>query len=275
VTLTDGAYLLLGTEVSTIIDQQTGQPLLYLAPDPAQLWRAAREIERQEQGLRTSAAAKQAWIEWVSWLEFAHWRADDQRELANLRATADQVGRARTRLGSVPENPPPTAPPPVADAVEVMSNIWMLPDGSGLVLKTPDGLAFMDGRAWYRDQARGQVLADPYPSGFKTMIVNYLAARVRDRAATNTRLDDSIRLEEIELGQLLVDKSEYETIGRTDGESTMVEYGTSEIPLREALQRTNTDITKTQQRITLLQQQRSRLPTDLALTERVVASLSR
>ena len=53
----------------------------------------------------------------------------------------------------------------------------------------------------------------------------------------------------------------------------MVEYGAKEIPLQEARRLTDAAVAQAQQRLTLLQQQTSRLPAELALAERVVASL--
>ena len=47
VSVGDGSiYLLLGPEVTVLTDRATGTPLLYLAPNPTQLWIAAKEIER-------------------------------------------------------------------------------------------------------------------------------------------------------------------------------------------------------------------------------------
>jgi hypothetical protein len=125
-------------------------------------------------------------------LEFAHWRADDQGELANVEAMAQRLGQAQANLGVVADSRPGLPLPPVAGAVEVFSSVWMLPDGSGLALRQPDGVIFLDGRGWYRDQARQQPLAEP--TGFRSVALNYLGARVRDRDATAARLDGDIRL---------------------------------------------------------------------------------
>ena len=192
--LNDDAYVMLGPQASVVMDQKTAQPLVTLDREPSQVWRVTKEIERQRAGLKQSADAKLAWIAWMSWLQFAPWHEDDQRELAGLQAMGWRLEQARTILGSVPENPPPPPTPPVANAVEVFSGVWMLPDGSGLALRRPDGLVFMDGKGWYRDQQRQQPLAEPYPAGFRALVVGYLGQQMRERDATRARLESETTL---------------------------------------------------------------------------------
>jgi hypothetical protein len=158
----------------------------------------------------------------MNWLEFAPWHADDRRELANLQTMAWRLEQARVILGSVAENPPPAPTPPVANAVEVFSAVWLLPDGSGLVLRTPEGLAYLDGRAWYRDAARTQPLAQPYPTAFKTLCSLPRSAGAEVMPARPTRHE--LKLAQEELDELMTDKTEYDDLARRTP-ATLVEYG--------------------------------------------------
>ena len=273
--LSEQAYLLLGGEFSSVIDQKTGEPLLFLDREPTQSWRAAREIERQRLGLQQSVGAKQNWIAWMSWLEFAPWRGDDQRELANLQAMEARLGQARELLGPVPDQAPPLPQPPVPGAIELFSGVWLLPDGSALALRLPEGLAFMDGKGWYHDQSRAQPLEDPYPADFKTMMVSYLGQRIREHDAIRARLASDLGLGQADLAQLQQDKSEYDAIARNEPPSSSVDYGTSQIPLGEAQRRTNDDIARTQQRIGLIQNQINTLPGELTAAQQLIANFSR
>lgn len=273
VALTEQTYLLLGDEVFTVIDQQSGQPLLFLDRDPALIWRVAHELERQSLGLQQSARSKQVWISWMSWLEFAPWHDDDTRELANLQAMAGRLELARTQLGGVPASAPPAPTPPLPGAAELFSGAWILPDASGLALRLPEGLVFLDGKGWYRDAERTSAWADPYPAEFKTFVTGYLARQVADAAAIRARLTSDLTEVKSELAALTQDKSEYDTIARTDSPDSFVEYGSTSIPLREAQRRTNDDLAHAQQAATALEQQIATLPQETALAERLAANL--
>ncbi|HEX2987146.1 MAG TPA: hypothetical protein VHS06_03135, partial [Chloroflexota bacterium] len=72
------------------------------------------------------------------------------------------------------------------------------------------------------------------------------------------------------------DRTEYEAIAKTakDG-NTSVEYGSSEIPLREALNRTYSDLTSVTQQIAALDKQIGDLPAATSAAGRLVARLQK
>ncbi|MCC6626697.1 MAG: hypothetical protein IT340_04755 [Chloroflexi bacterium] len=271
--LTDDAYVVLGPQSSLVVDQRTGQPLLTLDREPTQVWRAVKEIERQRDGLKVSAEAKRAWLDWLGWLAFVPDQADDERELANLEIAVWRLEQARAILGSVPAEPPPLPAPPLAGASEVISGVWLLPDGSGLAVRRPEGLAILDGKGWYRDAARQNRLTEPYPDGFRALMTTLLTQQVRDRDATRARLDSEVTLAQEELSELLVDKGEYDSLAASQAPTSMVEYGPKEVPLQEAQRLTNASVTLVQQRLSNLQTQIARLPAEAALAERALVSL--
>jgi spermidine synthase len=274
IVLTETAYLLLDSEHTAVIDQQTGKPLLFLDREPAQLWRAAKEIERQQRGLEQTARAKQDWINWVNWLNFTPWHDGDERELNNIKATTEQLSKARESLGTVPEAAPPLPTPPVSGAFEVFSGVWMLPDGNALALRLAGGrLAFMDGKGIYNDQARTQALDEPYPEGFRTLMTGYLTQQVRDSVATMSRLKIELEDAKVELTALQSDKREYDALAVYTQPDEQVEYGTDEIPLSEARRRTDTDLERTQQRITLLEQQINNIPEEARIAQLLITNL--
>lgn len=271
--LTDDAYVVLGPQSSLVVDQRTGQPLLTLDREPTQVWRAVKEIERQRDGLKITVEAKRAWLDWLGWLAFVPDQADDERELVNLELAVWRLEQARAILGSVPGEPPPPPAPPVAGASEVISGVWLLPDGSGLAVRRPEGLAILDGKGWYRDAARQNRLTEPYPDGFRALMTTLLTQQVRDRDATRARLDSEVTLAQEELSELLSDKGEYDTLAASQASTSLVEYGSKEIPLQEAQRLTNASLALVQQRITSLQTQIARLPAEAALAERALVRL--
>lgn len=275
VRLNEQAYLLLSDEHSTLIDNSTGEPLLYLARDPLQIWRAAREIDRQQRGLELSARSKEAWLQWMAWLQFAPWRADDERELANIRGAAARLTQAAASLGSVPASAPPEPQPPVAGAVSLFGGIWLTPDGQSLALSLPEGTAFLDGQGWYRDPARTQPLDTPYPEGFRAWVLQELDQRLKDRAATTQRIEAAIRANQAELDALVRDRNEYAQIAASTAPDELVEYGTQEIPLREARRRTDDDIAAAELLMAGLRREQAELPAELDLAQKLKTALVR
>jgi spermidine synthase len=272
--LNDKAYLLLSDEHSTLIETATGNPLLYLARDPLQIWRAAREIDRQKRGLEMTAKAKEAWLQWMAWLQFAPWREDDERELANIRSTAARLDLAAASLGSIPASAPSEPPPPLSGAISLFGGIWMAPDGQTLVLSAPEGTVFLDGKGWYRDQARAQPLDNPYPEGFRTWVLQELEQRMKDQSATTQRVQAAIRSAQVELDTLLKDRSEYSALAATTGPDELVEYGTAEIPLREARRLTDEDIASAELLMAGLKRELAELPVEFELAGKLRAALA-
>jgi spermidine synthase len=270
VALNDTAYLLIASDLVSVIDMKSGEPILFLQRDPALAWRAAKEIERQQRGLDQTLRAKQAWITWAGWMSFGPGFEDDRLEMANVQAMVERLGAARQSLGAVSENVPNLPTPPVAGSFEVFTGVWLLLDGSGLALQLPDGLAFMDASGLYRDQQRTQPLDEPYPQDFKAFIVSYLQQEIKDRDATLARLNTEFTTESADLLLLQSDEKEYNAIRATSPESEIVEYGTSNITLGDALRLTAADIARVQQRLALLQAQINSLPGELAAAERLV-----
>jgi spermidine synthase len=272
--LTDNAYLLIGPDVNIVADQQSGEPLLFLDRDPALLRRVATEIQRQRLGLQQSRDAKGAWIGWVDWLQFTPWYDDDRREFQNLGEMHDRLEEALRGLGSVPETQPPLPSPPVPDALELFSGVWLLPDGAGLALRLPENeVAFMNATGWYRDQALTQPREAPFPKGFVPVVGAHLKQRVDEMDATRKRVQQDIAAVNADITTLQRDLSEYEGLrlsGTRDDEN--VEYGTSEIPLREALKRTNNDLATSRQRLEALQRQLTALPETESLARKLLTT---
>lgn len=272
IALNETAYLLIDSELAMVVDQQSGEPLIYLERDAAQVWRIAKEIERQRRGLEQTARAKQVWVNWVDWLDFAPWTEGDRRELANVQAMAGRLQKARDSLGAVTASQPPLSQPPVAGAFELFSGVWLLPDGSGLALRTPDGLEFMDGANLYSDQQRAQVVDKTYPAQFKALIAALVGQELKDRSATLTRVQSDLSLARTDLATLERDLAEYTALQRGNSDSYEVDYGTEQIPVVEALRRTNDDLARTRQLADLLQRQLTELPMEFTAAEKLLAA---
>jgi hypothetical protein len=188
-------------------------------------------------------------------------RETEDRPSADL-AERDRLEEALRGLGKVPETQPPLPQPPVPGALEVFSSVWLLQDDSALAVKLPENeLAFVDGTGWYKDQARKQPREGTYPKGFVPVVVAYLNKNLNDMSATRTRVEQEMSAAQADLTSLQSDAVEYEGLSRSGTTGLdAVDYGTSEIPLGQALQRTYADLGTTQQRIADLRRQLDALP---------------
>jgi spermidine synthase len=274
ISVTNGSYLLIGPDATTLTDAQTGAPLLFLASDPALRKRVANELDRQSRGLAQSAAAKQRWLTWIDWLEFSPWYGDDQRELANLQETTTRLAAALKNLGDV-SDAPVISPPPMPGAIEVFSSVWMMPDGSALILEMADGSrAYMTGTQWYSDPELLTPRSTPYPAGARAVIVSDLQERVRNSAATLAALNMELSDLNTDNTQLQSDLSEYQGLMTSGtGLSENVDYGTEQITLSDALARTQNDLAVTKGRIEAVQAQIAGQPESDAAARRMITTL--
>ena len=257
IALTDKAYLLLSDQVTGVIDSESGLPILFLKRDPSLIWRTNQELDRQRRGLQGSVKAKEDWMNWMTWVGFAPWRDDDLAELGNIGSTVEVLDKAIASLGEIP-----SAPPPLPGALQLFTGVWVSADARQVIIEQPDNkIAYLNRTGWWADAAQTQPLAEPYPEDFRTkVLVPFLDKQVKEYAAVKARIDADLASARSDLASLQRDKTEYTSIQRTYGPNDEVEYGSSEITVSEALRRTDDDIARTTQLITVLEQQANELP---------------
>ncbi|KPL88876.1 spermine/spermidine synthase domain-containing protein [Herpetosiphon geysericola] len=262
ISLTDQAYLLLADQVMTVVDAEDGLPIVFLQRDEALVWRTHRELDRQRRGLDGSVKAKQDWIDWVSWAGFVPWRNDDQAELNNIVQTRGTLDQAIKSLGSIPANQPAIRVAPTAGGFQLFSSVWMNAEGTLAILEQPDGSkAYLNKTGWFSDSGLTQPLSEPYPEEFRTkVLIPFLTKQTTEYAAIKQRIEADLTSVKSDLSLLNSDKTEYTSIQSSYGPSDIVEYGTTEIRVDEALRRTNDDIARTEQLIQVLNDQLSALP---------------
>ncbi len=276
IALGEGDYERLGPRAATVVDGATGLPVMDLAPQPAQLWRVARELERQEGGLHESARAKRNWMAWYSWLGFLPWHDDDVRELANLDAMANRLAAARAALGAVPANDPGIPSPPVHGAVELIGGVWMLPHAAGVLVQRGDGPpAYMDASRWSADRYHLDPLHEPYPAGFRAVLIRYLGAQIAGNAAIVQSLQAELADAETNAASLQNDLNDYQASALSDGGYSLVDYGTEQITADDAIARTQSDIATTQREISRIGREIDALPTEHALMGQLRLMLKR
>lgn len=275
IALTDQAYLLLSDQVTSVVDSNTGLPILFLKRDPSLIWRTNQELDRQRRGLQGSVQAKQDWMNWMSWVGFAPWRDDDLAELSNIGSTVEILDKAIASLGAIPASPPPLPNAPVNGAIQLFTGVWVNQEGTQVIIEQPeDKIAYLNRSGWWQDAAQTQPINEPYPETFRTLVLlPYLTKQTNDYTAVKARIEADLTSARSDLTTLQSDKTEYTNIQRTYGPSDEVEYGTSKIPVSEALRRTDDDIKRTEQLITVLQQETNDLPRQNEAAKKLLQTL--
>jgi spermidine synthase len=270
--LTDAAYLFLDSEATTVVDSQTGEPIMDLSADPAQLWRISKELTRQKTGIVNSLAAKQEWINWVDWLGFMPWRDDDLTEMKNLFDMSDRLSSAQKKLNVDSSTPPPLFTPPVANAIEVINTIWLVPNGKSVFVWLPENkFAYMNGSNWYSDPQLTKPLTNPaFSPKFCSVVKGLLLKENKEQNSTKQSLMRDLNYAQADMTSLQRDKSDYRACSSDTQMYEMVDYGSTQIPLGQAITRTDNDITATAQRIKMLQDQVEALPQEAALRAQIL-----
>lgn len=308
--LTDTSYMLLTSQATNVVDQASGQTIVALYNDPALTQQTAMEIRRQRRSLQRAIKKKESSQSQSDSMSFQSGNQQDQasdnqgpasqQEIDNLKSTVALLNKSLHALGqplTLPaagggqgdETPHQgqgqsereqlcATPPPVPGAVELMSSVWMLPDGKFLVLKLADGsLAYMNNKGWYSDQGVTP-LKHAYPSKFKPVAQAFLNKMIKDSDAEKASLTQDLNDGKQELAALNQDLSDYSTPPQDSSSAggnndDKVDFGHEQIPRTEAVRRTKVQIALTQRRLDALQSQVTSFPQDLAVSQKMLQTL--
>lgn len=269
--LTDNAYLLVGASGTQVMDQTTGRSMMTLYNDPSLLWHLSAEIKRQTLGLQSAGQSKQSSNDWQGSLGFPAQQKDNQNEVQNIQGAVDLLNQASQTLGNVPESAPQNNQPPMPGAIEVFTSVWMMPDGSYLILKRADGsLAYLNGKGWYSDMGVTS-LKEPYPAKFKAVAIAYLNNLIKESDSTKASLlqDQQEGQDHLQqLNQRLADQQS------GDGQAVASVAGSStNVPAQEANRRLLHAIRRTQRRLDGIQKELNAMPQETAAANKLVTNL--
>lgn len=179
VRLNDDTFLLVDSKQTLVVNQKTGVPAIALYTDPLLLFNIAYELKRQSMGLHAAM---------INSIDVNSSTSATKPSVENMEWTLEQLQKAKSKLGPVPDTPPKQAPDPVPDAIELFASVWLLKDGSYVLYKQLDGsLVYMDSKGTFADRGKTARQA-PYPDTFELSIYGFLKTLIADYQPTMKRL---------------------------------------------------------------------------------------
>ena len=243
ISLSDSAYLLLSNGSISLMNQKSPDPLMALYPDPVLFQNVQAQLLDQQAGVQQAGLARQDWLSWVGWTQaMLPTIAEDRAELNNLMDLNRRLDAALSRLGA-----PPAAAQPTnlqQGQVELFFGGLLLPDGS-VALRGPDGQTITtDGKRLWKGEKEHPSEIRACPTLLRTALRSVLLKLQKEDAGTLASDNNDLSTFASDLQSLQKDMADYTAIQQAnsyDPEYT-VDYGTEEIPVTDALSRTQRDL---------------------------------
>jgi hypothetical protein len=273
VRLNDKTFLLVHSEQTLVVDQKTGVPSMALYTDPLLLWNLSHEIKRQSLGLKASVMSKQSALT-ASTDGAASVAGQDigagtgsapppatgaskaAQEIENMEWTLEQLDRAQTKLGKVPDQPPNQAALPAPDMVELFASVWLLKDGSLISFKQPDGtLVYMNNKGTFCDRGK-TARSVAYPDTFELAVYGFLKTLINEYKPSISKLNE--------------DKEDTEW-----ALSKLAEVSDPEVDQLESQRRLAEAVSRSERRLSVINSQIRIMPDELDAAKRALAMLDK
>jgi hypothetical protein len=244
VNVSESVYILLTNGTAALMSAGSPDPIMMLYPDPELFANVKDQLAQQQSNVVAAAAVRRDWLAWSGWTaSFLPTVRSDRDELRNLTDLMHRLDLAQQRLGAPPAgNANPGLKP---GETELFIGCVIRQDGT-IALHEPDG------RWLTTDLATIKHNTDSHPCP------PVLAAAVRsalDRVLRDTKSGlkaDTADLQQLNLdvSELNTDMNQYLNIRDMYGDSSYeVDYGTDEIPVSQAISKTNQNLEQAQREI--------------------------
>ncbi len=262
VTLSEGAYVLVANGTVVLRSNQSEEPLLALYADPAFFETIAGQLRDRQAAVQEAITVRRDWLSWVGWTSaLLPAIAQDKTEMSHLTDLNRRLDEAIARMGQPPAGATPL-PKINPGEVELFVDARLKEDGT-VKLRQADGAWLMtDGKTLAPDAPAGAAAAAvPCPPAMTTALRSVIAKLKKEMTA-------DVASNNNDLTQLLSDKtslqkdlSEYENLqlANSGDPDYQVDYGTDEIPVSEAIRKTQREIDQTTQDMTQTQTERDKL----------------
>lgn len=286
--LNERTCLVFGPTFNTLIDTHSGMPMIQLYAEPQQIRALTSYLDTEVANIEQQRSAYQTLMANASALPPGSIPAFQTQEQAQAIASLDLLRQSRQQLMPNSTNPdgetrvsrPPEPPPSFsADSFELFSGAWLDNDGRCAAMHLADGsFAYTDGKSWYSDPQMSQKL----PAAFPHALHKFLTAFVKDQIHKGS---DIIKEQDLELARqrekLEVLRGENESyqsrneLSQLENSNTTVSYGVLQVPVEEALQKTQAEMESTERDISEIQSQHDKNDRETAMLRRLYVTLER
>lgn len=241
ITLSDTAFLVAAQGTLTLNSNDGPDTLLDMNPDPNLFAAITADLQGQKQTARREIDARRDWLAWVGWTAplFAS-VSDDQAEVRNLEDLDRRLTAALARIGQPPPGATPTVVTP--DQAEMFVGCLLLPDNRAALRGADGHWHSTDGRTITSDAPRAK--SEPCSPALTAALRSVMLKLQKEFTADVASDDNDLRATESDRASLENDLREYQSLYAANGydSSYEVDYGTDEIPVSDALSRTQTDL---------------------------------
>ena len=242
VTVSDGAYILLTNGTAALMSSSSPDPLIMMYPDPGLFANVRDQIDRQQVGVQNAIDSRREWLSWVGWTSaMVAAVAGDKQELTNLQDLQKRLDIAIQRLGRPPQGAVSVAP--AKDQIELFIGGVLMPDGSVSLRDAAGNWVNTDGST-LRSADASSTAASKCPPMLAAALKSAVAKLRHDAAGGIASDQNDMRQLEQDNYSLQSDLSQYQSLQAANyGDPNYeVDYGTDEIPVWDALQRTQRDL---------------------------------
>jgi len=258
--LSDSVFLVLAESQVNLVDTQGNKPLMPIFAEPKLFDSIRSEVAAQTKDLGREVSTRKDWLSWVGWTSslFSTVKADDL-EFRNLQDLQRRLGGAMKRLGNSSESHSIAAG---EDEVELFVGCYVLNDNR-IAIYTPGGhRAIADGKTMVTPT--GQTI--PLNPQLKTAITSVLKKMIKEsQQDMNSDITENKSLL-AEQASTQKDLNDYQSILIQSGSDPAyeVDYGTDSIPVSQAIDKTQQDLTSITIDIAALEASYSKSQTEMA-----------
>jgi spermidine synthase len=245
-------FVIVAQDSLVLTNRATGAQLYRLYREPDLVSELQAEEEYQARSLKQDVAQRQAWIAWIDWLRVVPGVSQDVTELNNLQATAQLLGQARDKLQ--PNTAPSSTEALAEPHTQLVAGIDVLNDGILAIHKADGTRLYAAGANAYRTASAARLKLNPvpasdYPPEFASSLLGILNDFWSDIPPQVASIDGNLQTNAANMQSLQQDLTNYTALYTAQGNNRAykVDYGSSQIPVGEALDRTNADIASTAQ----------------------------
>ncbi len=274
VTVADGAYLLLTNGTAALMSTTSPDPLIMMYPDPGLFANVRDQITRQQIGVQNAIESRREWLSWVGWTSaMVPAVAGDRQELGNLEDLQKRLDIAVQRLGQPPKGA--VAAATAADQSELFIGAVLQRDGTVSIRDSSGNWLNTDGR-YFRDSRAASSSARTCPPSLTAALKSAITKLKRDAMGGIASDQNDLRQLQVDYSSLQNDLSQYQYLQASNyGDPNYeVDYGTDEIPVWDALGRTQKDMTQNDQDRTATQADIEKLQNELLVIDSAIERFS-